>query len=409
MRHSIAASLVLASWVLAGATPAAATDAPAQEYSVATFGLRGGFDSNPMNYLGGPSSGFINQSATWDYLRGSDKEGYAIAIATNNTVYESREVDPATALGITFRHATSLADNLLLRSSISAVHEQTWSRRNDQLLWRERIDYDIGQLRLFTSVDTKVTTLNERNIFALGSFLPYPESFVTLSVLPGILYRLSFGEVGVSLSASRNIFRFETDYLGLRRNNDRLQPNLFASASFLGVKVEGSLSYARVTFPARDFDDLQRLLYTARATIPLDMFRLPIEKLTLELGSARTLEDTTLPFSVINVSTLTDAKVVAKVNTNNTLAVFARRKNDEYVGLGARAVTTTLGAEYSYAFDGGLTAIVAGSWRYTQETGNVPVSSFNLQLGLSKRIEFTRTAATAAAAPATAAAPTATR
>uniref|UniRef100_UPI0013D18BAC hypothetical protein n=1 Tax=Enterobacter hormaechei TaxID=158836 RepID=UPI0013D18BAC len=90
---------------------------------------------------------------TWDYLRGSDKEGYAIAIATNNTVYESREVDPATALGITFRHATSLADNLLLRSSISAVHEQTWSRRNDVLLWRERIDYDIGQFRLFTAVD----------------------------------------------------------------------------------------------------------------------------------------------------------------------------------------------------------------------------------------------------------------
>ncbi|MGL4290060.1 MAG: hypothetical protein ACRCVA_27155, partial [Phreatobacter sp.] len=82
---------------------------------------------------------------------------------------------------------------------------------------------------------------------------------------------------------------------------------------------------------------------------------------------------------------------------------------DEYVGLGARAVTTTLGAEYSYAFDGGLTAILAGSWRYTQETGNVPVSSFNVQLGLSKRIEFTRTAATTAAPQATAAAPTATR
>ncbi|MBN8944672.1 MAG: hypothetical protein J0H01_34525 [Rhizobiales bacterium] len=358
-----------------------------------------------MNFKGGPNSGFINQSATWDYLRGSDKEGYAIAIATNNTVYESREVDPATALGITFRHATSLADNLLLRSSISAVHEQTWSRRNDVLLWRERIDYDIGQFRLFTAVDTKVTTLNERNIFALGSFLPYPESFVTLSVLPGILYRLSFGEIGVSLTASRNIFRFETDYLGLRRNNDRFQPNLFASATFLGMKVEGSLSYARVTFPARDFDDLQRLLYTAKATIPLDMFRLPIEKLSLELSSARTLEDTTLPFSVINVSTLSDAKLVAKLNTSNTLAVFARRKNDEYVGLGARAVTTTLGAEYTYAFDGGLTAILAGSWRYTQETGNIPVSSFNVQLGLSKRIEFARTAA-ATAPPA---APTATR
>ncbi|QCI68396.1 hypothetical protein [Phreatobacter stygius] len=350
----------------------------------------------------------MTQSATWDYIRGSDKDGYAIAIATNNTVYESREVDPATALGLTFRHAFSLSDNLLLRSSLSAVHDQTWSRRSDALIWRERLDYDIGPLRLFTSVDTKVTTLNERNIFALGSFLPYPESFVTLSVLPGVLYRLSFGEIGVSLTASRTMFRFETDYLGLRRNNDRVQPNLFASATFWGIKVEGSLSYARVTFPAGDFDNLQRLLYTAKATIPLELFRLPIEKLTLELSSGRTLEDTTLPFSVINVSTLSDARLVAKFNPSHALTVFARRKDDEYVGLGARAVTTSLGAEYAYTFDGGLTAIVAGSWRYTQETGNIPVSSLNLQLGLSKRIDFSRTT-TADASRATPAAPTTTR
>ncbi|WP_204312862.1 hypothetical protein, partial [Stenotrophomonas maltophilia] len=88
MQHSMAVSLALAGWLLAGTTSALATEAAAQEYSVATFGLRGGFDSNPMNFKGGPNSGFINQSATWDYLRGSDKEGYAIAIATNNTVYE---------------------------------------------------------------------------------------------------------------------------------------------------------------------------------------------------------------------------------------------------------------------------------------------------------------------------------
>lgn len=402
MRQFLAVGGAIALGLASALLPANASDPSVKEYSAASFGLRGGFDSNPMNYQGGPSSAFITQSATWDYLRGSERDGYAISLATNNTVYESREVDPATALGLTFRHAMSLGDNLLLRSSLSATHDQTWSRRSDVLVWRERIDYDIGQLRLFTAVDTKVTTLNERNIFVQGGFLPYPESFVTISVLPGVMYRLGFGEIGVSVTASRSIFRFETDYLGLRRNNDRIQPNLFASATIAGIKLEGSLSLGRVTFPARDFDNLQRLLYTAKATVPLDRIGLPFQSLALELSSARTFEDTTLPFSVINVSTLSEARLVAKFNAANTLTTFARRKEDEYVGLGARAITTWLGAEYGYTFDGGLTAVLAASWRRTQETGNIPVSSFNIQIGMSKRIEFERTttaAATPAAAP----------
>jgi hypothetical protein len=376
--------------VLAGVRAVTADATGRQTVSVATLGLRGGYDANPANVHGAPGSGFVSQSATWGYLRGSDREGYAISLAVTNTVYESRLLSPATSSVASFRHAMTLAANLILRSSVATTTENSWSRRLASVLWSERLDFEQGPVRLFASLDARFASLNERNIFALGNFLPAAENFVTLSALPGLALRQGWGEVGVSLLAARTTFRFQTDYLGLRRDNDRIHANLFASAEVKGIKLEGSLALAHARFRVLDFENITRLLYTAKVTVPLDRIGLPIRNLSLALSSARTLEDTTLPFSVYNLMTLSDARLTATINERDSLALVARHKSDEYLGLGARSTLLSFGMEYERAFGEGLAGAAALSWRRVRDTGGPAVSAVTVQLGLNKRIDLLR-------------------
>lgn len=355
--------------------------ARADDISAAVIGLRGGYDSNPANIEGGKGSAFLAQYANWDFLRGSDKDGFGVSLNLANTVYDPRALAPALNNVATFKHAIGLAPNFLLRSTLSVENEQTWSRKRNAMLWRERLDYESGPLRYFISADARVTSLNERNIFALGGFLPRDESFTTLSLLPGLAWRSSWGEIGASLSASRTHYLHGTDYIGFIRHNDRLTPNVFASFSLYGATLEGSLSVFNAIFPDRDFDNVRRILYTAKATIPIDRF-------TFSLSSARSAEDTTLPLSVINISALHEGRVSAKFDDSNRLDIFARRKTDDYVGLGARASTFTAGLEYQRRLEVGLTAIAGASWRRTVETGANPVTALNIQFGLQKQFDI---------------------
>ncbi|MBN9061179.1 MAG: hypothetical protein BGP06_03100 [Rhizobiales bacterium 65-9] len=359
----------------------AAEKAPAEDISAAVIGLRSGYDSNPADVDGGRASAVLTQYARWDFLRGSDKDGFGVALNLANTVYDPRALAPTLNNEAAFKHAMGLSDALLLRSTVVASNEQTWSRRRNSLSWRERLDYENGAWRLFLGAEATVASLNERNIFALGGFLPRDETLATASLLPGAAWRAPFGEIGVSLAASRTRYLNGKDYIGFSRHNDRVTPNLFGSLSIRGVSLEGSISAFNAIFPDKDFENVRRILYTAKATIPYDRF-------TLSLSSQRAALDTTLPFSVINISSLHEGRLSAKLNEKNTLDVFARYKTDDYLGLDARAATFAGGVEYQRALGDGLTAIAAASWRRTVETGLDPVNALNLQVGLQKQFDI---------------------
>lgn len=352
-----------------------------EDASAAAIGLRAGFDSNPTNVSGAKGASFIAQFAAWDFLRGSDKDGFGLSLSASNIFYDPRIVAPTMNNALSFKHAIGLGEGALARRTISASQEQTWSRRLATLLWRERLDYERGAIRLFATVDARIASLNERNIFALGGFLPRDESFLTLSAMPGIAWRSSYGEIGASLSVARIRYLRGADYLGFRRDNNRFQANLFGSAVFSGVAFEGSLSLLNAAFPDKDFDDLRRILYTAKATAP-------IGPASLTLSSARSAEDTTLPLTVINIATTHEARLAAKIDDKNRLDLFARYKLDDYRGLGAKASSMTVGAEYQRDLAIGATLFAGASWRRTVETGVDPVSAFNIQLGLQKQIDF---------------------
>jgi hypothetical protein len=368
----------------ASAALAAEEPKPAIEISTATIGLRGGFDANPGNVVGGRGSPVLTSFATWDYIKGTLQDGYGVNLVLIETQYDPRELAAGRAHSLALKHGFSFGDGGSVQSTLTAGDEQSWSRRRSSLAWRERLDYRLGGFRVFANGEARITALNERNVFNLGDFLPRDENFTTLSLTPGIAYRLGASEIGLSFTASRTHFIDGMDYLGFRRDHDRFQPNLFFSAAFSDITLEGSLSPFRAEFPDKEFDTVERLLYTAK-------LRLPYRMVTLELASGRTVEDTTLPFSVINVVTAHEAKLSARIDEKHALSLIGRWKIDDYVGLDAKSSLRSVGVDYQYALGDGLTATASASLRKVKETGLTPVTSYNLLLGLQKRIDFSAT------------------
>ena len=382
---AISARIIILSTLTLHAPLAFATEKAAEENenSIAIIGLRGGFDSIPAGIQGANGTPVVTTYATWDYLHGTLQDGYGLNLSLVETHYDPRALASARAHSLALKHAVSLGDSTVLQSSVTVSGEQSWSRRKSNLAWRERLDHGIGPFRLFASGEARITALNERNVFNLGDFLPRDENFGTLGLTTGAAWRSGETEIGLSFSASRVHYIEGVDYLGFRRDHNRLQPNLFVSTALGGATIEGSLSPFRAYFPEKEFDAVESLLYTAK-------LRLPYQRFTLDLGSTRTVEDITLPFSVINLTTAHEAKLTARIDDDNAVSLIARRKTDDYVGLDARSDQKGIGIDYQRSLSKGFTATASGAWRKTKETGLTPVTSFSVMLGLQKQIDLSR-------------------
>lgn len=369
-------------FVLLGAFPAAAGEDTAETLaSTAVIGLRGGFDSSPTNSRGEKGSPTLTGFASWNYLRGTAQDGYGLDLLLVDTQYDPRQLAASRQHTLTLKHTIGIGEKLSLQSSLAIENEQTWSRRRSSLSWRERLNLSLGSFRLFANAEARLAALNERNVFANGDFLPQDENLATLGITPGIAWRQGDSEIGVSFMASRTRFTNGTDYLGLRRDNYRLQPNLFISTALAGASFEASLSPLQIIFPDREFENERKLLYTAR-------LRVPYEWLTFDLSSGRTVEDTTLPFAVINLVTQHEGKVTARFNETNALSLSVRQKLEDYLGLDAKTRTSSIGLDYARGLGNGMTATASAAWRKTKDTGLEAVPAFVVQLGLQKQLDF---------------------
>ncbi|MGX1787882.1 hypothetical protein ACWIGM_14120 [Bosea sp. NPDC055332] len=349
--------------------------------STAVVGLRGGFDSSPTNSKGEKGSPTLTSFASWNYLRGTLQDGYGLDLLLVDTQYDPRQLAASRQHTLTLKHMTGIGENLSLQSSLAIENEQTWSRRRSSLSWRERLNLSLGSFRLFANAEARLAALNERNVFVDGDFLPQDENLATLGITPGIAWRQGETEIGVSFMASRTRFTNGTDYLGMRRDNYRLQPNLFVSTALAGASFEASLSPLQIIFPDREFENEKKLLYTAKLRVPYQM-------LTLDLSSGRTAEDTTLPFAVVNLVTQHEGKLTARFNDTNALSLTVRQKLEDYLGLDATTRTSSIGFDYALGLGNGMTATASAAWRKTKDTGLEAVPAFVVQLGLQKQLDF---------------------
>ncbi len=235
--------------VVFGALPAAGEEVAETLVSTAVVGLRGGFDSSPTNSKGEKGSPTLTGFAGWNYLRGTAQDGYGLDLLLVDTQYDPRQLAASRQHTLTLKHATGIGETLSLQSSLAIENEQSWSRRRNALSWRERLNLSLGSFRLFANAEARLAALNERNVFADGDFLPQDENLATLGITPGVAWRQGETEIGVSFMASRTRFTNGSDYLGMRRDNYRLQPNLFVSTTLKGASIEASLSPLQIIFP----------------------------------------------------------------------------------------------------------------------------------------------------------------
>jgi hypothetical protein len=348
--------------------------------NVGSIGMRSGFDSNPTDILGASSSPYVTETLSYDYLRGSLQDGIGLKLRISDTQYDPNVAAPTTSVLAAVTAAEQLAPNWTLRTTLTSTVDDNWARRAHSMQLRNRVEYETSQIRFFTNVDTSLSSLNERNIFVDSGFLPYDLNYATATVLPGFAYKFGTGEVGASVAVSRVAF-LETDILGLDHSHDIIQPNAFFSAKIEGLELEGSLSPYYAKFDTTDFDNVKQLLYTAKVKYPTGPW-------TFGLGSTRTMQDTTLPFSALDEAIAHEASVSYKIDDKNAVNVVARYRRDDYLGLGAWSTTFLTGIDYAHDFGDGLVGTAAASIRQVQRPDEIQPWALNLQVGLQKQLDF---------------------
>lgn len=361
--------------------------------AAATIGLRGGYDTNPIDVDGGRGSAFAGQTLSFEMLRATSDSTLSIKADSGGNVFSPKVSSPQTANSMTVEGRVALRDDFALRGTIAVNSETSFSRKSTNALARLRADYDTTGFRAFTSVEAKMTSLNERNIFALGGFLPEAELYSTFTSLTGGAIKTKFGEFGLSLMLAHVRFG-ELDYIGLKRTHNRIQPNFFFSSQLGPLSLEGSLSYFNARFASTwDFSNVQKVLYTARAKLPVG------ESVAFEALASRGVYDTTLPFSALVLSTSYDLRGTYKFTPTSAIGAFARWKQDEYLGLFASTNAYLFGVEYGYRLPMDFVGSLTVAARHTKYEGQRGFWSGQVQVGLQRRFDMIGAPAQAASTP----------
>jgi hypothetical protein len=354
--------------------------------SAGSIGLRTGFDTNPTDTLGARGSAFLTETVNYDYLRGSAGEGLAVKLSVSNTDYDPNVAAASTTILAAVTGTKEVAQDLTLRSTLSTTIDDNWARRSHAVQWRNRIEYDGSEVRVFANADASLNALNERNIFTASDFLPYDENFATMTAMPGFAYKFEGGEVGTSVGLSR-VSYFATDIFSLDRSHSIVQPNAFFKAKVAGAELEGSLSPYLATYDTTDFDSVRQLLYTAKARYPTGAW-------TFGIGSSRTIQDTTLSFASLDSVLAHEVSVSYKFDDKNALSLLARYRRDDflgvadYLGIDLWSTTYLAGIDYAHDFGDGLIGTAGVSVREVIRPGETQPLAYNLQLGLQKKLDF---------------------
>jgi hypothetical protein len=373
-------------WCFGLAVAMAQTAAP-DTVSVGSIGLRSGYDSNPTDTLGAHGSAFITQTINYDYLRGGLDDGaLGVKFSATNTVYDPNVAAPSTAVLAAFTAARRLAPDLSLRTTLTTTVDDNWARRFQSLQLRNRIEYDTTKIRVFANLDTSVSSLNERDIFTGGGFLPTDENYVTATAMPGAAYKFDAGEIGTSLAVSRVAY-LAADIFGLDHSHNVVQPNAFFSAREGGIELEGSLSPYLAAYDTADFETVRQFLYTAKVKYSTGSW-------AFGAGSSRTMQDTALPFASLDAVSAHEASVSYKFDDHNALSLLTRYRRDDYLGvfeyLGTELWSTTFltGLDYAHDFGDGFIGTVGTSVRQVRRPDEIQPWALNMQIGLQKKLDF---------------------
>jgi hypothetical protein len=322
-------------FLFAGCLGLIGSHASAEDDFTASFRLRGGFDSNPQFSTGqGSGSAFI--AADTALAAGTKTDGYTLGVAAeaNTTHYAQPLLTPSRGGKVILRGSIGDED-LKLDFTSTIADTSTYNLRSTDLIQTARAEARYGPIKLFATAEGGRSSLNQTNAI-FQDFLPDPQQYLRGTLIPGVSLVSGKSEFGASVNLSWRRYLQEFDVFGYRRDNERVQPFLFAKYAGDAVSAFVSVSQLRGTWHDPDFTNVDRTLFDASLTWHAAPFR-------IDFIAWRHAGETTFPISPITIDTAYSAKVSWNVEPKVTLAASVGYAASDYLDSPFRARTLTCG------------------------------------------------------------------
>lgn len=343
--NGVKVSAAVVAMLIAGHSLACAQDRAESDFA-ASLRLRGGFDTNPVfaNGAGVPGSAFI---ATDTALAGGMKtDAYTIgATVEADTVHYAEPLyAPTVHEKLVLRGTTDIA-GVALRSESVIDDTDSYNLRFSDVSQTVKGEYKFDGLKLFTTAEVGRTSLNQTNAI-FDDFLPVPLQFYRAVLVPGVSVTHRGFEAGASINLSVRRYTETLDLFGYRRDNERVQPFIFASYEGKAITAFAAVSRLIGTWHDVDFSPVQRTLFEGN-------FKYQIAPFGVELKISRRAGETSFPISPITIDSTYTAKASWQAAPKLVLSAGVGYVTTEYLDspFSARTQTYGLGASYALASD----------------------------------------------------------
>ena len=323
---------------LAGCIGLIGSAAAADDDFTASFRLRGGFDSNPQ-FSAGHVSGSAFIATDTALAAGTKADGYTLGVAAeaNTTHYAQPLLTPSLGGKVILRGSLG-DDDFKLDSTTTIADTSTYNLRSSDLIESVRAEAKVDSIKMFVTAEGGRSSLNQTNAI-FPDFLPDPQQYLRGTLIPGVSLVQGNAEFGASVNLSVRRYLQEFDVFGYRRDNERVQPFVFAKYNDDAVTAFVSVSQFHGTWHDPDFTNVDRLLFDASLSWRAAPFR-------VDLAAWRRAGETTFPISPITIDTAYSAKLSWQAEPKVTLAASIAYAASDYLDspFHARTLTCTVGA-----------------------------------------------------------------
>jgi len=331
-----------------GAARAADTVSPPSDHDfAASFLMRGGYDTNPQfssgNGIGG--SAFLGTETALIAGAKTGDTTLGIAAEAGTIDYANPRATP-TRRGKVILRGSFGTDELRLSSTTTLADIDSYNQRSRDISQALKLEARVGDVKLFATAEGGRGSLNQTNAI-FQDFLPRPQQFLRASIVPGISLVRGKAELGVSVNVSTRRYVDELDDFGFRRDNERMQPFVFAKYDGDSVTAFGAISRLYGKWHDVDFSDVDRLLFDANLTWRAKPFK-------IDFLASRRASETTFPISPITIDTIYSAKASWTIDPQWTVLASLGYADTEYLDSPFRARTLSYGVGVTRELDADL-------------------------------------------------------
>lgn len=308
----------------AGFVCLAASAVHAEDDFIASLRLRGGFDTNPVFANGGGIGGSAFIGTDTALIAGTKEKDYSYGVAAeaSTTQYANPLALPALTGKVVLR-GTYGGDDANIAATTTIADTNTYNLRSSDVAQSLKGEAKFGAIKVFTTVEGARSSLNQTNAI-FQDFLPTPQVYLRGTLIPGIAYVRDKFEIGASVNLSMRRYQRELDDFGYRRDNERVQPYLFAKYQDRDIIAFGSISQLRGTFHDVDFSNVNAILFDANVSWRIAPF-------TIDLAAYRRAGETTFPISPITLDTAYTAKATWQIEPKLTMTAAVGYATTDYL------------------------------------------------------------------------------